>query len=244
MARFLRSDVFAGIGVPHGSGEPVIVVPPAAGTDTAAPQLLRWPRRIGYATEPSLIGWHVDCSDRTLDRFLPQVARIADKHGQRVTLLGHSRGGLLARAAAASPPCLVARVVAIASPLADPFAVTKLTLADAADLARRRLHATPSLSDRGCPTEACSCPYGNAYRRPWTPNDPPVVSLFTRADAVIRWQACMAPYAHNVEVHGRHTGLLLSRNCYNAMALALTGRYDVPGTTWADGTVLVDDRPA
>lgn len=230
---FLRSDVVAGLGVPHGSGQPVVILPPAAGTDTAATILSRWLRRIGYSPQPSTIGWHVDCSDRTLERLLPHLERLAESHGQPVNLFGHSRGGLLARAAALSRPDLVSRVVAVASPLTAPFAITNLALAAAADLARRRLHSTPELSARGCLTEACACPYGLAYRQSWTTDHPPLVSLFTQSDAVIRWQACLAPYAHNVEVRGTHTGLLLSRNAFVVIADALAGRYDRPGTTWA-----------
>jgi triacylglycerol lipase len=230
---FLRSDVVAGVNIPHGQGQPVLIIPPAAGTDSAAPVLTRWLRRIGYSPQPSLIGWHVDCSDRTLDRLMPQIERVAGAHGQPVNLFGHSRGGLLARAAALSRPDLVARVIAVASPLTEPFAITNITLAAAADLARRRLHSSQELSQLGCLTESCVCSYGLTYRKEWTAEQPPLVSLFTRADAVIRWEACLATYAHNVEVRGTHTGVLMSRNAYRIIADALAGHYDAPGTTWA-----------
>ncbi len=137
LTRFLRSDVLAGKGVPHGDGRPVVLLPPAAAGDWLMPVMLGWLRRIGYAAHRSSISLHVDCSDRTMSRVLPRVEEIAGQSGRPVTLLGHSRGGLLSRALATARPDLVERVITLASPLNEPFAVTNLTLAAAA--ARVRL---------------------------------------------------------------------------------------------------------
>jgi triacylglycerol lipase len=240
-AAFLRSDVFAGRGVPHGAGEPVVLLPAAVAGDWIMPVLSGWLRRIGYRPFPSTISLHVDCSDRTLSRLLPHLERIADVQGQALTLLGHSRGGLLARAAASSRPELVRRVVTLASPLSEPFAVTNLTLTAAASLARRRFERA---GRTGCLTAACACPFGVAFDAPWPtgPDAPRLVSLFTRSDEVVGWQACLTPDGHNVEVRGTHTGLLVARNAYVALAHALAGAYDQPGTTWAEPRPLVPRR--
>lgn len=229
---FLRSDVYAGRGVPHGDGEPVVLLPAAVAGDWIMPVLSGWLRRIGYRPFPSTISLHVDCSDRTLTRLLPHLDRIADAEQRPLTLVGHSRGGLLARAAVTARPGLVQRVVTLASPLSAPFAVTNMTLNAAAALARRRFQRA-GLSD--CLTASCACPFGAAFDAPWPtgPDAPRLVSLFTRSDEVVGWQACLTPYGHNVEVRGTHTGLLASRNAYVALARALAGEFDDPGTTWA-----------
>lgn len=231
-AAFLRSDVFAGRGVPHGQGQPVVLLPAAIAGDWIMPVLSGWLRRIGYSPCPSAISLHIDCSDRTLARLLPHLERIADAHGQRLTLLGHSRGGLLARAAATTRPDLVERVVTLASPLSDPFAVTNLTLHAAAAVARRRFERA---GRSGCLTADCACPFGAAFAAPWPTGAgaPRLVSLFTRADEVVGWRACLTTEGHNVEVRGTHTGLLAARNAYVALARALAGEFDEPGTTWA-----------
>lgn len=231
-AAFLRSDVFAGRGVPLGDKAPVVLLPAAIAGDWIMPVLSSWLRRIGYRPFPSTISLHVDCSDRTLARLLPHLDRIADAEGRPLTLLGHSRGGLLARAAAVRRPELVRRVVTLASPLADPSAVVDLTLSAAASLARRRFERSGL---PGCLTAACACPFGVAFGAPWPagPEGPRLVSLFTRTDGVVAWQACLTPDGHNVEVRGTHTGLLASRNAYRAVAGALAGEFDEPGTTWA-----------
>lgn len=235
MTRFLRSEVVAGHGVPHGTGQPVVLLPPAAAGDWLMPVMLSWLHRIGYASYRSSIALHVDCSDRTMTRVLPRVEEIAERHGGKVALVGHSRGGLLARAMASARPDLVERVVTMASPLTEPFAVTNLTLAAAAVAARSRLQRRdPALHTMGCLTEACACTYGRFFRGPLAPGGPPFVSLFTRHDDIVRWQSCLLDGARNIEVRGTHVGLLASRNVYTALAHALNGEYDEPGTTWSE----------
>lgn len=229
MTRFLRSDVLAGKGIPHGDGRPVVLLPPAAAGDWLMPVMLSWLRRIDYASYRSSIGLHVDCSDRTMSRVLPRVEEIAERHGRPVTLVGHSRGGLLSKAMAAARPDLVERVITMASPVSDPFRVTNLTLAAAAVAARQRLQRDPALLTMGCLTEACACTYGRFYRAPVTV---PTVCLFTRHDDVVQWQACLLEGARNIEIRGTHVGLLASRNVYTTLAHALTGEYDAPGTDW------------
>jgi triacylglycerol lipase len=229
MRRFLRSDVVQGIGVPHGQGQPVLLLPPAIAGDWLMPVMQAWVRRIGYTGYRSSISLHVDCSDRTMTRLLPRIEEVAERHGDKVTLLGHSRGGLLARSVAAARPDLVERVVCLGSPLAEPFAVANLTLAKGADLARVRLHRDPVRKSLGCLTEACACTYGRFFRTGLTM---PLVSLFSRSDEVVRWDSCLADGARNVEVRATHTGMLMARNVYSAVARALAGELDLPGTDW------------
>lgn len=233
LARFLRSDVLAGRGVPHGDGtHHVVVLPPAVTGDWFMRVMNGWLGRIGYLPHTSSIALHIDCSDRTFSRVLPRVVALAEEVGGPVSLVGHSRGGLLAKAIAQARPDAVRRVVTLASPLAEPFTITNLTLGAAASLARTRLQRDASRRADGCLTTACECAYGAAYRRGWAPDGPPLVSLFTRHDEVVRWQSCVVPYARNVEVRGTHLGLVASRNVYVTVARALAGELDEPGTDW------------
>jgi triacylglycerol lipase len=233
ITRFLRSPVLAGEGIPHGDGRPVVLLPPAVAGDWLMPVMMSWLRRIGYTGYRSSIGLHIDCSDRTLSKVLPRVEEIAERNGRKVTLVGHSRGGLLARAMMTARPELIERVVTMASPVQEPYAVTNLTLAVAAGAARSRLQRRdPALLSMGCLTEACACTYGRYFRRPLEESSPPLISLFTRHDEVVRWQSCLVDGAHNIEIRGSHTGLLASRNVYTTLAHALIGDYDGAGITW------------
>ena len=49
----------------------------------------------------------------------------------------------------------------------------------------------------------------------------PLISIYTRGDGVVWWEACTVPYARNVEVTGSHIGLAFNRKAYRAVAEAL-----------------------
>jgi len=232
LQRFLRSDVVRGVGVPHGDGRPVVLLPPAVAGDWLMPVMQGWLRRIGYTGYRSSIRLHVDCSDRTMTRVLPRVEAVADANNAKVTLVGHSRGGLLARSIAAARPDLVERVICLGSPLSEPFAIANLALARSADLARSSLHRDPVKRSLGCLTEGCACTFGRFFRTGLTM---PLVSMFSRADEVVRWESCLVDGARNVEVRASHTGMLMARNVYTAVAHALAGELDLPGVDWVGG---------
>ncbi len=49
-----------------------------------------------------------------------------------------------------------------------------------------------------------------------------LTSIYSQGDGVVRWRACVVPYARNVEVTGSHIGLAFNRHAYreNAHTLA------------------------
>src|SRR3954468_11239175 len=89
-AALLRDPVWYGTGVPHGHGEPVLLVPGFLAGDSSLVVMREWLQRIGYTPFLSGILMNVDCSDRALRRL---DARLEDVHaaaGRPVTLIGHS----------------------------------------------------------------------------------------------------------------------------------------------------------
>src|SRR5512140_2678914 len=83
------SPVYYGLGVPHGDGSAVVVVPGFLGTDTFLGHLHGWLTRIGYRAYLSGIGLNADCPNlliryrlqETFDRALRETDR-------RVHLIG------------------------------------------------------------------------------------------------------------------------------------------------------------
>ncbi len=113
----LVEPVFWGVGARRGDGRPVLVLPGLYGGDRYLSPLRDWLRRIGYSPVPSGLhrnpGWS--------ERFLSEVGELAEAHfrhsGQRVTIIGHSMGGLQGRAVAARRPRVIRHVIALGSPL-------------------------------------------------------------------------------------------------------------------------------
>ena len=100
LARLLVSDTWRGQDVPHGDGAPVLLVPGFLAGDVTLTVLHDWLRRIGHRSYRSGIAWNIDCSEAAVRRLDRRLAEVADRAGAPVTIIGHSRGGLLARALA------------------------------------------------------------------------------------------------------------------------------------------------
>ena len=219
-ARLLVDPVYRGQGVVRGEGGPVLLIPGFLAGDVSLSVLADWLARMGYRAYGSGIRLNVDCSNRALLGLERRLERVAESAGQPVALVGHSRGGHFAKALGHRRPDLVSRVVSMGAGLDTPFAISQPTLAAVA--VARVIHArtTDRHSRHGCFTSGCVCEFSHHYRAAF-PERIPLTSIFSKGDGVVRWQACVVPYAHCVEVTGSHVGLAVNRKAYRALAEAL-----------------------
>jgi pimeloyl-ACP methyl ester carboxylesterase len=116
-ARLLVDPVLVGYRVPRGDGRPVVLAPGFGAGDSTLAVLAVWLRRIGYRPYRCGFVTNTDCSDRALDRVDAVVARAAERHGRRVAVIGHSRGGHYARAIAARRPERVSHAISMGADL-------------------------------------------------------------------------------------------------------------------------------
>ena len=220
LMQLMVDPVFYGVGVPHGDGSPVILIPGFLAADLSLAAMSGWLLRIGYAPHHCGIRVaNVDCSDRALDRLERQAERLAAGEGRALTLIGHSRGGLFARALAARRPDVVTKVVALGSPLDGPFDISVPTKAAVATV-RSMLRTSGRARQRGCFTDSCTCPFARDFTRQF-PAEVAFTSIYTRTDGVVAWPTCLPRYADNIEVTGSHCGLAFNRLAYRHIAHAL-----------------------
>jgi triacylglycerol lipase len=230
LMKLVVSPVFRGAGLPAGDGSPVLVLPGFASSDASAAVLRTWLKRIGYAPYASSTTLNVDCSNRILERLERRLLAIALRSDQAVALIGHSRGGQLARALAVTNPGNVSRVIVLGSGLNDPFAIS-VPLAAAVSVVRGyHQKVTDRRSKHGCLTRRCRCRYNESFQASW-PESLPLTSIRAARDGVVRQDACVVAGATNVEVDTTHTGLAFSPEAYRAIAIALADRgNDHPST--------------
>ncbi len=217
LARLLADPVWRGHAVPRGDGGAVLLIPGFLAGDQSLAVLASFLRRMGHAPRRAGIALNVRCSDVALDR-LEQVLHHAHlRSGRKVALIGHSRGGHFAKALAARHPKLVSQVISMGSGLDEPFSIsepTRLAVAGVRELLHR---GNPELAAQGCFTSACFCRYSRDYHAPFPPQVP-LTSIYSKGDGVVRWQACVVPYARCVEVRGSHIGLAVNRHAYREIA--------------------------
>jgi triacylglycerol lipase len=220
LGRLFVDPVFRGQGVPRGDGGPVMLIPGFLAGDNSLTVMGEWLRRMGHRPHASGIRLNVDCSNRCLLGLERRLERIADRSGRSVALVGHSRGGHFAKALAHRRPELVSRVVSMGAGLDSPFAISAPTAGAVAAVRAVHARTTDRRNRHGCFTEGCGCDFSRHYRGEF-PAGIPLTSIYSKGDGVVRWQACVVPYARCVEVTGSHIGLACNRKAYRVVAEAL-----------------------
>ena len=218
-ASLLRDPVGYGVGVPPGDGRPVLLIPGFTAGDWSLGTMARWLGRVGYRPYLSGIDLNVGCPQRTMELVGWRVEKIARESGQRVTIIGHSLGGVLGRAIAVANPANVRQVVALGSPIRDGWEGVH-------DRIRPTLQAiqafwqTFSDERENCGTTECSCAFVAAVFAP-TLGKSRFSAIYTRRDEIVQWQSCVDDAGSNFEVSGLHASLIVNREVYRILGSIL-----------------------
>ncbi len=213
---------------PTGDGHPVFVIPGFLSDATITAPLRAFLARLGYEVHDWGLGLNLGprTAGRRGERLAAHFASLAAAHGQRMSVIGWSLGGIMARQLARRAPQHVRRVITLGAPFTgDPRASS---VAGLYQLVAGQRFSHPDFQAML-----------RASRRP-----PPVpaTSIFSRADRIAAWECCQepaAPHTENIEVDGSHGGLLAHPQALLAIAerLALPEPLgaqlpDEPATSW------------
>jgi len=219
--RLHLSPVYYGVGVPHGNGEPVVVVPGFMGTDLSLMELFWWLGRIGYRPYYSGLGVNLDCPDASSDLVLGTVRRAAEETGQRVHLIGHSLGALIARSVTFEHPELVDLLISMAAPFNE-VAYVHPVLIESMSAVRRRggSHLTWNLSAT-CFSGHCTCRFTGNIMRPRRPTFRRR-ALYAEGDGLVSPESCMEEEPeYNVGIATSHYGIVYNSDAYRTVAESL-----------------------
>ena len=206
--RLIRDPVYRGIDVPPGLGRPVMLIPGFLAGDWTLRTPFQWLRRMGYRPRMGGVTFNVMYSEVMLRPLIDSLAALYKRTGARVSLVGHSRGGVLAMVLAHRKPELVERVITLGSPVNDPFDVHPLTMAGvrAAHLYNVVRYGHPASVEMRFLRDLAAAP------------KVPTTSIYSRSDGVINWKACLRTDINAVEVKGSHVGLALNPEVYRILA--------------------------
>jgi pimeloyl-ACP methyl ester carboxylesterase len=230
-AALQTSPVYLGASVPRGDGRPIIAVPGFLGSYSRLHVLTGWLERIGFGVYGPGFTRNIACPDVLLARLERQIAAVSSETGRPVTLIGHSLGGSLARAAAARGPERIEQVITLGSPLrsvkAHAAVVEIARLLVRLSTSRHVAHAG-HVHDATCAcelTEALALPFPSAVRR---------VAIYTRGDGVVDWRTCIDGDPRvDIEVRGTHVGLVVNASAYEAIAQALAPKVEARAVVMA-----------
>ncbi len=195
----------------------VLLVPGFMAGDGSLGVLARWLRRRGSRTSGSGILLNSDCAEQTIEGVQSRLRRLAERDGGRVVLVGQSRGGALARVVAARNPDLVSTVVMLGSPVVAPLDVGPAVLGAVRMVAKLGDLGVPGMLSTQCRDGDC-CEAFRDDLRAELPEGVRAVSVYSRSDGIVSWQACLDPSAEHVEVHASHGGMSVHPEVYRVLA--------------------------
>lgn len=195
---------------PRGDGHPVFVVPGFLSDGRTMATLHSFLSRIGYEVHDWGMGRNLGprTAGRRGERLLRHFRDFAARQPRRVSLVGWSLGGIMARQLARHAAPYVRRVITLGAPFTgDPrathvsFLYQWLTGQKFTDPDFQHMLAESRL-----------------------PPPVPATSIYSRCDGVVAWRCCLepaAPHTENVEVRAGHTQLVSHPDALMAVASRL-----------------------
>ena len=198
---------------PKGDGHPVMILPGFMASDSSTAVLRRYLDRLGYDAHAWELGRNLGprAIGREGEKLVERLRVVHELAGQKVSLVGWSLGGIMARLLANRAPDAIRQVITLGSPfIGDP---------KASNVWRAYEFMTGQKVDhdhtRGQMAEAS------------TPPPVPATAIYSREDGVVAWQNCLepcGPQTENIEVHGSHCGLGVNPAVLYAVADRLAQR--------------------
>mgnify|MGYP002780420145 CR=1 FL=1 len=202
---------------PRGDGHPVLVLPGFVTTDISTRILRRYLELLGYRAYAWELGRNLGpkAIGRQGEKLVDRLDAIFAETGEKVSVIGWSLGGVMARQLSRRRPDKVRQVISLGSPFTgDPRATNVLRAYEA--LTGQRL------SDADTQAQL-----RESREKPPVPS----TAIFTKADGIVAWQNCREPAdrtTDNIEVYGSHCGLGVNA----AVLYAIADRLAQPADGW------------
>lgn len=181
---------------------PVLVIPGFGTSDTMTVPLRQFLSDLGYAAHGWEQGMNLGMNPAVRARLLERVAQLRQAYGAKISLVGHSLGGVFARELAKKTPQDVRQVITLGSPIAGPPGANNIERVYHFFNPRKHEHVDLEVLQR---------------RR--APPPVPITSIYSRSDGIVAWRCALekeTPLAENIAVRGSHSGM-----CFNPLALYL-----------------------
>jgi triacylglycerol lipase len=207
------------------NGPPVLLVPGFMAGDQSLGVLAGWLRRRGSPTEGTGMLLNTDCAERAVGRIEARLRRFAERSEGPVVLIGQSRGGELARVVALRNPGLVGALVMLGAPVLNPLSIGPAVLGAVRSVARLGDLGVPGMFSSECGDGPCCAAFREDLRAP-LPAGVRAVSIYSRSDGIVSWEACQDPSAEQVEVESSHGGMSVNPRVYRVLGEILDQEAD------------------
>ncbi len=192
---------------PRGDRHPVLVLPGFVTSDRSTGILRRYLEALGYTPYAWELGRNLGpkAIGREGEKLVDRLDAIHAETGRKVSIIGWSLGGVMARQVARRRPDVVRQVISLGSPFTgDPRATNVLRAYET--LTGQRLSDADTQAQLA---ESRSAP------------PVPSTAIYTKADGIVSWRNCCEPddaTTDNIEVYGSHCGLGVNASVLYAIA--------------------------
>ncbi len=193
---YAQMRLMNGAQMPQGDGHPVVIFPGLAADRHSIGPLKELCEKLGYATYDWGRGFNTGPEgdvDKWINALAQEVDALVRPHGQAMSLIGWSLGGIYAREVAKKLRQRVRQVITIGSPFAGTPEQTN------AGWVFRLLNGQTPPVDLAMLARLRVAP------------PVPTTSLYSRCDGIVAWQACIqsgrSDRTENIEVTGSHCGM-------------------------------------
>jgi pimeloyl-ACP methyl ester carboxylesterase len=218
LAALRRHPMSEGVGLPHGHGRPLFLIPGFWAGDSSLVPMARALGRAGFRPGHAGVTLNVGCATALIGPIEERLAsHVRAQGGQKAVVIGQSRGGTLGRWLAARRPDLVDGLITLGSPLRDPLAVNLAVLVNVGLVGTLGTLGVPGILSLGCLRfDRCCAPAWRSGLTP-LPSALPFLSIYSRSDGIIDWRACLDPAARHVEVESSHCGMAFNVDVLRAI---------------------------
>lgn len=191
--------------LPRGDGHTVKVLPGFMATNNSTGPMRKLLRDLGYDAHGWDSGRNVRVDNALIQRLEDQLMRLNDASGRKISLIGWSLGGVLARELAKLHPDRVRLVISLGSPISDDRGYTN---------ARRLFELL-----NGKEPEPMQ---GGRFRGLDEAPPVPTTSILTKTDGIVHWRGSVQKPSRtpseNIEVYASHCGLGVNPSVMVAIA--------------------------
>ncbi len=183
-----------------GDGHPVLIIPGFMSTKTSTKVLRDFVSNLGY----NVIDWGLG---RNLGKveytalMLETLEELYKKHGEPISIIGWSLGGVFARQIAKERPALVRQVITLGSPFGG---ITEPNNA---------AWMYSLITNGKTPKDIDKALLANFP----LPANVPTTAIYSKEDGIVQWQTCMEiedDTHQNIQVRGSHIGLGVNQGVF------------------------------
>lgn len=193
----------------QGNNKPVLLMPPYLGNDSSTKFVRKYLKSVGFKTYKWELGVNM-INSKYLPKLVERLDEIYEKHGEKVSLVGWSGGGIFAKIIANRYPDKVEQLITIGSPI---WGVKNMQtpLVNVLEFLRGK-----TLRERNTKflKELEEIP------------QVPITCIYTKTDGLVPWKHCLEAETlrkdiKNVEVYGSHIGMGANASVLVTVANAL-----------------------